>query len=67
MDEPTKAVIYQILSKTEEQNVVFGEDTNITLPVYTQLDDLGASVVFQPMFLLIGDLSFYHDIRINHQ
>ncbi|EBF5169769.1 2-succinyl-5-enolpyruvyl-6-hydroxy-3-cyclohexene-1-carboxylic-acid synthase [Listeria monocytogenes] len=24
---------------------------------------LGASVVFQPMFLLIGDLSFYHDMN----
>lgn len=46
-----KVIVLGQIGTLPDQNVVFGEDTNITLPVYTQLDDLGRISGFQEVWI----------------
>ncbi|EAF0816548.1 hypothetical protein CEL01_14370 [Listeria monocytogenes] len=46
-----KVIVLGQIGTLPDQNVVFDEDTNITLPVYTQLDDLGRISGFQEVWI----------------
>ncbi|MBC1999314.1 hypothetical protein HCJ67_13430 [Listeria marthii] len=46
-----KVIVLGQIGTLPDQNVVFGEDTTITLPIYTQLDDLGRISGFQEVWI----------------
>ncbi|EKZ1042207.1 internalin N-terminal domain-containing protein [Listeria monocytogenes] len=46
-----KVIVLGQIGTLPDQNVAFGVDTNITLPVYTQLDDLGRISGFQEVWI----------------
>ncbi|EIZ1103997.1 internalin N-terminal domain-containing protein [Listeria monocytogenes] len=62
-----KITVLAQIGTLPDQNVTLGEDTNVTLPIYTQLDDLGRISGFQEVWIDDAEgKEIYNSFAVNY-